>query len=103
MELSELKSRNFKPRDNLEELAKEHIREEVRKVPADGIVKGTIVDEGNSFAISMVAKVGNKIFNAESHHLKEKLTGAPRLWQLAAIKLVLKDLINQIKKTLKLD
>ena len=103
MELWELKSRNFKPRDNLEVLAKEHIREEIKKVQADGIVKGTIVDEGNSFAISIVAKVGNKIFNAESHHAKANLTGAPRLWQLAAIKLVLKDLINQIKKTLRLE
>lgn len=102
MELWELKSRNFKPRDNLEDLAKEHIREEIRKIPANGIVKGTIVDEGNSFAISMVAKVGNKIFNAESHHSKEKLIGAPRLWQLAAIKIVLKDLINQIKKTIRI-
>ena len=72
-------------------------------MPAVGIVKGTIVDEGNSFAISLVAKIGNKIFNAESHHLKERIAGAPRLWQLAAIKLVLKDLINQIKKTLNLD
>ena len=103
MELWALKSRNFKPRDNLEALAKEHIREEIKKVPTNGIIKGSIVDEGNSFAFSLVAKVGNKIFNAESHHSKANLTGAPRLWQLGADKLVLKDLINQIKKALKLD
>ena len=103
MELWQLKSRNFKLRDNLEDLAKEHIKEEVRKIPAEGIVKAAIVDEGHSFAISVVAKVGNRIFNAESHHSKEALTGAPRLWQLAAIKFVLKDLIHQIKKTLKFE
>ncbi len=103
MELSELKSRNFKPRDHLEDLASEHIKEEIKKIPSEGIVKAAIVDEGHSFAISVVAKVGNRIFNAESHHSKEALTGAPRLWQLAAIKLVVKDLIHQIKKTLKLE
>ena len=100
MEQWELKSRNFKPRDHLEDLAKEHIKTEIAKIPADGTLKASIVDQGNSFAISMVAKVGNNIFNAESHHLKENLTGAPRLWQLAAIKLVLKDLLHQIKKKL---
>ena len=102
MELKDLVSRNFKPRDDLEKQAKELMQEEIKKIPVKGVIKAAIVDQGNSFLISMVAEAENKIFSSESHHSKDITTGFPRYWQLGALKLVLTDLIHQIRRNLKL-
>lgn len=102
MELEKFLSRNFKPRENIEEKAVELIHDELKNLPIPGSVKAIIIDQGNSFTISMVAISNNKIFSSESHHAKELLTGAPRYWQLDKLKMVLKDLIYQIKRNLKL-
>ena len=103
MELEKLVSRNFKPRDDLMETAEKLIHEEIKALPANGKVKAVITDQGNSFNISMVASTDNRIFSSESSHAKAQMRGAPRLWQLDSLRLVLKDLVRQIKKHLNLD
>lgn len=102
MELENFVSRNFKPRDDVEQKAKELIEQELKTVSANGKLKAVIADQGDSFKISMVAQADKKIFSSESHHLKSRMIGAPRAWQLDAVRLVLQDLIRQIKKHLKL-
>ena len=102
MELEELVSRNFKPRDDLLETAESLINEELRRIPASGQVKAVITDHGASFNISMVAKADNKIFSSDTNHVKNQMVGAPRLWQLDSLRLVLNDLVRQIRKHLKL-
>lgn len=103
MELEGFVSRNFKPREDIEEKAIELIKNEIKNLPVEGQVKATIVYQGNSFSISMVAVAENKIFSSESHHPKKMLVGAPRFWQLDKLKLVLKDLIHQIKSQFKIE
>ena len=98
MELEGFVTRNFKPREDIEEKAIELIKNEIKDIPIEGQVKATIVHQGNSFSISMVAIADKKIFSSESHHSKHLMIGAPRFWQLNKLKLVLKDLIHQIKR-----
>ena len=98
MELEGFVSRNFKPREDIEEKAVELIKNEIKDIPLDGQMKATIVHQGNSFSISIVAVANNKIFSSESHHQKHLFIGAPRFWQLDKLKIVLKDLIHQIKR-----
>ncbi|MEK6628300.1 MAG: hypothetical protein AABY53_06710 [Bdellovibrionota bacterium] len=102
LESEKLTTRKFKPRTDLEKSANELIDKELEKLPIDGKLRTTIVDEGVSFSISMVAIVKNRLFSSESHHRKDLLVGADRYWQLDKIKLVLADLIYQIKKSFKL-
>ena len=103
MELEELVSRNFKPRDDLMESAESFIQEELKRLPATGQVKAVITDQGASFNISMVAKADNKIFSSEVNHVKAQMVWAPRLWQLDSLRLVLNDLVRQIRRHLKLE
>ena len=102
MELEKFISRNFKPREDIENRAKKLIKEELKKLPIEGILRATIVDEGESFSISIVAKAQSKIFSSESHHRKEKMVGSIRHWQLSSLKILLHDIIHQIKSSLKI-
>ena len=102
MELEKLVSRNFKPRDDLMETAEKLIHDEIKTLPANGKLKAVITDQGHSFNISMVASADKRIFSSESSHAKDLMRGAPRLWQLDSLRLVLRDLVRQIKKHLNL-
>lgn len=100
MELESFVSCNLKKQDNIEELAMEMIKEEIRIIPIGGILKATIIDNGHRFIISMVAQTDMQIFSSESFHTKDKLKKASHDWIIAAIKLVLEDLIHQINRKL---
>ena len=103
MELESFVSRNLKRQDNIEELALEMIKEEIKIIPIDGIVKATIIDNGHRFIISLVAQADKQIFSSESFHTKDKLKRASHSWIIGAIKLVLEDLIHQINRKLYLN
>lgn len=96
MELQSFVMRNFKPREKVRERGEAMVAEALKKVAAKGQVKIVIMDQGASFIISGVAHTDNRFFSSESYHYKSDLWGWPRDWQVEALNVVVKDLVQQV-------
>jgi hypothetical protein len=93
--------KNFKPRAGMEPQLSKMVHSVLRALPPPRLSKVVIRDRGGFYYFSVVFRLESRLYNSEANVEKTKATGLTRLWQLAVVTYLLKDLLRQIPEQIK--